>query len=166
MMLEFGFWCTRSCPRLTEVAASCSCGSPSGMPQDYCTTVDSPAGLTPSIMCNYLRSGYLESYEHGYSYCRYKSCPYGAGPSKELGCSTVTDGTYTWPEGLAHYVQQHGLILPLAFQQHIAARLSVDLSCANGVILGMWGGQVAGGPIDIPPGTRAWLANYCTLSFI
>ena len=56
----------------------------------------------------YLRHGMLESFEFGYSHCRFQC---GA-PEVQLGCCSLTDGTYVWPEGLAHYVEAHGVRLP------------------------------------------------------
>ena len=34
------------------------------------------------------------------------------------GSLELTDGTYVWPEGLAHYVEQHGVKLPGEFLEH------------------------------------------------
>ena len=31
----------------------------------------------------------------------------------------LTDGTFLWPEGLAHYVRDHDVRLPTAFVEHI-----------------------------------------------
>jgi hypothetical protein len=44
----------------------------------------------------------------GCSYCRF-GCAWIEG----TGC--VTDGTWIWPEGLAHYVEQHHVPLPGEF---------------------------------------------------
>lgn len=32
----------------------------------------------------------------------------------------LTDGTFLWPEGLAHYVRDHDVRLPTAFVEHVA----------------------------------------------
>ena len=60
----------------------------------------------------YLAEGYgpLVVRYMGSSYCRI--C------DKENGCSEFTDGTYTWPEGLAHYVRDHGLKPAQEFIDH------------------------------------------------
>ena len=44
----------------------------------------------------------------GYSWCRFR-CGI---PDRELGCSEMTDGVWIWPDGLAHYVEVHGVPLP------------------------------------------------------
>ncbi|CAM9353458.1 unnamed protein product, partial [Ectocarpus sp. 6 AP-2014] len=58
----------------------------------------------------YVRSGFLESFELGYSFCRFGCC--GDGSSKFMGCTTLTDGKYVWPEGLAHYIEEHAVRPP------------------------------------------------------
>src|SRR5271169_3678496 len=47
----------------------------------------------------------------GYSWCRFEC---GAKHSA-MGSWDLTDGTWVWPEGLAHYVEVHGVILPEEF---------------------------------------------------
>lgn len=47
----------------------------------------------------------------GSSYCRF-DC--GA-PSSEMGCVDYYDGDWEWPQGLAHYVEHHSVVLPNAF---------------------------------------------------
>ena len=37
------------------------------------------------------------------------------------GFTDLTDGTYVWPEGLAHYVADHDVRLPESFVQHVLA---------------------------------------------
>lgn len=66
-------------------------------------------------LASYLRSGYIESYEMGYSNCRFGddtecSCP--SGPWEEMGCVALTDGEFVWPEGLVHYVERHAVRPP------------------------------------------------------
>ena len=34
------------------------------------------------------------------------------------GTGELTDGTYVWPEGLAHYVTEHNVRLPEGFVSH------------------------------------------------
>jgi hypothetical protein len=38
------------------------------------------------------------------------------------GSAEFTDGTYVWPEGLAHYVDEHHVRLPEAVLEHIRRR--------------------------------------------
>lgn len=52
---------------------------------------------------------------------------------KQMGCSRcrfcgalngsleLSDGTYVWPEGLAHYLREHDLRLPQMFVDHVRA---------------------------------------------
>ena len=47
----------------------------------------------------------------GLSMCRFCSVANGA--------SEQTDGTYYWPEGLAHYLEKHGVRLPQRFVGHV-----------------------------------------------
>lgn len=57
----------------------------------------------------YLRAGQsLVTYPDA-SYCRF-ACGIG-----ELGRADLTDGRYVWPDGLAHYVEQHDVRLPPRF---------------------------------------------------
>ena len=51
----------------------------------------------------------------GYSPCRL--C------GKHNGRLEYTDGVYQWPEGLAHYVDDHSVRLPAEFVEHAVRRL-------------------------------------------
>jgi hypothetical protein len=68
---------------------------------------------------SYLRSG--EKYEQyrGYSWCRFQC----GVPYDEMGSRDLTDGTWVWPEGLAHYVEAHSVNLPPRFVDHIASSI-------------------------------------------
>jgi hypothetical protein len=50
----------------------------------------------------------------GYSLCRL--C------GEKNGSAELTDGTYVWPEGLAHYIRQHGVRLPPVLVDHARRR--------------------------------------------
>jgi len=58
----------------------------------------------------YLRKGTLFRSFMGHSVCRFCCIPNGA--------SEQTDGSYFWPEGLAHYLEQHDVRLPDQFVEH------------------------------------------------
>ncbi len=58
----------------------------------------------------YLRSGFACAI-----FCGWSSCRFGCAPGN--GCSDFTDGEWLWPEGLAHYIECHDLILPEEFVQ-------------------------------------------------
>lgn len=59
----------------------------------------------------HLRHAFLARAYMGFSTCRLCGARNG---SLEL-----TDGTYIWPEGLAHYVDAHGVRLPEDFVRHV-----------------------------------------------
>jgi len=61
----------------------------------------------------YLRAGCDFSKISGWAYggwstCRFRGCREG----ERNGSADLTDGEWYWPEGLAHYVQRHSVILP------------------------------------------------------
>lgn len=63
------------------------------------------------FMAAYLRRGLLARAYLGCSECRI--C--GA----RVGSVELSDGTFIWPESLAHYVLVHGVRLPVDFLQHV-----------------------------------------------
>lgn len=79
----------------------------------------------------YLRRGLLARAWMGYSTCRL--C------GQNNGALDFTDGVYLWPEGLAHYVLDHGVRLPHDFVEHVRRRgeamdgFTVDDSWWHGV---------------------------------
>ena len=64
----------------------------------------------------YFASGTLFRTFMGYSSCRI------CGESN--GAAEYTDGTYVWPEGLAHYIYDHALRLPDELIAHARRRLN------------------------------------------
>jgi hypothetical protein len=62
----------------------------------------------------YLRSGTVPWAAAGFSVCRV--C------GSVNGSAEFTDGTYVWPEGLVHYVEEHRVRLPEAVLEHIRRR--------------------------------------------
>ena len=64
---------------------------------------------------DYLRRGLLVRACMGYSPCRL--C------GQDNGSLELSDGTYVWPEGLAHYVADHGVRLPERFVSHVLAEI-------------------------------------------
>lgn len=49
----------------------------------------------------------------GHSRCRFCDAPVGA--------LEFSDGVFLWPEGLAHYVEEHDVRLPERFVRHLRA---------------------------------------------
>lgn len=78
----------------------------------------------------YLSTGHVYRAHVGYSYCRF-----GCGLHDiETGTTDLTDGTWVWPEGLAHYVDCHGVPLPDEFLTSLSERqwrvpLFPDMRC-------------------------------------
>jgi len=64
----------------------------------------------------YLRSGIRGIEFQGYARCRFEC---NASYSKEMGNTDFSDGLWIWPEGLAHYVEAHNLLLPQTFISHM-----------------------------------------------
>jgi hypothetical protein len=76
----------------------------------------------------YLASGTMARAFMGRSVCRL------CGTAN--GFAEYTDGTYIWPSGLGHYVDEHNVRLPDEFVQHAVERLS-ELETAE-VHVGWW----------------------------
>jgi hypothetical protein len=66
----------------------------------------------------YLRNGHLCNRYCGCSHCRF-GCRVNYGT---LGSGELTDGEWIWPEGLPHYVERHGVMLPEEFVASASAR--------------------------------------------
>ncbi|MFJ5921739.1 hypothetical protein ACIQF6_03920 [Kitasatospora sp. NPDC092948] len=66
------------------------------------------------FVVGYLCQGYLLGEFMGTSPCRICGRPNGS--------AEFTDGEFLWPEGLAHYLAEHGVRLPAAFVDHATRR--------------------------------------------
>jgi hypothetical protein len=64
----------------------------------------------------YLRTGVMPWAMIGISPCRL--C------GQANGSVEYSDGVYVWPEGLAHYVEDHAVRLPVEIEQHALARMA------------------------------------------
>jgi len=62
-------------------------------------------------LVKYLRGGVKWRSYFGFSFCRF-AC---GTPNVEMGSADLTDGEWVWPEGLWHYVDKHGVMLPDEF---------------------------------------------------
>ncbi|WP_028708117.1 hypothetical protein [Propionicicella superfundia] len=76
----------------------------------------------------YFASGTLFRTYMGYSPCRI--C------GRDNGAAEYTDGTYVWPEGLAHYIYDHAVRLPEDLVRH--ARRRLDTLEGSGVAADWW----------------------------
>lgn len=66
-------------------------------------------------LVQFLRNGLVARTMMGYSPCR--MC------GVDNGSSELTDGTFIWPEGLAHYVEVHSVELPQVFIDYALDRI-------------------------------------------
>ena len=69
----------------------------------------------------YFATGTLFRTYMGYSPCRFCGIDNGA--------VEYTDGTYVWPEGLAHYIYDHAVRLPEELVSHARTRLDALEGC-------------------------------------
>lgn len=73
--------------------------------------------LPPEVreaLASYLNGGLKLIQYRGYSWCLF-DC---AVDYSKMGSWDLTDGIWVWPQGLAHYVEAHQLILPDEFVSH------------------------------------------------
>jgi len=78
----------------------------------------------------YLSKGHVFRYWMGVSWCRFR-CGISLGA---MGAGDLTDGTYCWPEGLAHYILEHNLRLPAEVVQPILAQSTFPIERASKVL--------------------------------
>lgn len=102
------------------------------------------------VVGQYFRRGtYLRHYM-GPSPCRF--C------GEHNGASEYTDGVLLWPEGLSHYLEDHGVRLPETIERYVLDRL--DHLEAAAVSLDWW---LAGSPARpeplAPPERLGWAGN-------
>jgi hypothetical protein len=87
------------------------------------------AGNDRARLVEYLSNGVEWCAYLGFSFCRFQ-CGI---PNDQMGSTTLTDGSWLWPEGLPHYVASHGIALPDAFLDHARARdFTIATSKPNG----------------------------------
>lgn len=67
------------------------------------------------LVASYLRTGLVVRTYMGYSRCRL--C------GRDNGDSELSDGHFVWPDGLSHYVADHGVRLPGRFVEHVLQRI-------------------------------------------
>jgi hypothetical protein len=82
-----------------------------------------------NAVADYLDSGLIAWFQAGFSVCRFCALMNGS--------AERTDGVYVWPEGLAHYVRDHGVRLPRSIIEHIMATWD-DLPNPNAVDHNWW----------------------------
>lgn len=170
-MIEVGFWADPRDP-----------GDDRPVPS---TLVDKAWGETVSAcaVALYVRSGFIESFELGYSFCRLgcsggdlaspgnaavvgrnrgsRSVGYGS-DSTFMGCCTQTDGKYVWPEGLAHYISEHAVRPPEHFVRRAMGNLRALRAAQAGGRL-MWDAEKGGEAVALAPGMATFLTDVTTL---
>jgi hypothetical protein len=87
--------------------------SPLPHPQDFVDVSWDPAERT--LVVAYLRAGRVRDKYFGYAHCRF-AC---GRPDRDMGYCDLTDDTYVWPEGYAHYVEDHLVRPPIEFVEHV-----------------------------------------------
>jgi hypothetical protein len=70
-------------------------------------------------VARYLRRGDVAGSCMGFSWCRFR-CGIA---NREMGCRTLSDGHWVWPEGFAHYVTEHAVKPPEEFLVHVRHEL-------------------------------------------
>lgn len=71
-------------------------------------------------LVDYLAAGMTHESYLGLSWCRF-----GCGIDWALmGSRDLTDATWIWPEGLAHYVRDHRIVLPEEFVTHALSKVT------------------------------------------
>lgn len=82
-------------------------------PRDFVDPAWDPK--TRAVVVDYLKSGSQLVQWRGWSNCRL--CNVGN------GSTCLSDGTFVWPEGFAHYVEVHGVRPPEEFARHVTGKL-------------------------------------------
>lgn len=129
------------------------------------TFVDKEWGKTVAsrVVALYIRSAFLESFELGYSFCRLCESSKGANRhSIRMGCCTMTDGKYVWPEGLAHYVTVHAVRPPSEFVDR-AVKNFVAIREMQGSGRLRWSPENGGQTMPLEPATAVFLRDRTTL---
>ena len=104
-LIEIGFW--------SEKADTATDYRP--WPSDCVDMAWAQTSDAITVVRSLERFGMIESYEQGYSWCRF-SC--SASP-RSMGICTFTDGVFCWPEGFVHYVRNHQVRPPVIFIEHV-----------------------------------------------
>ena len=173
MLIEIGFW-----------RGSCVDDE---RPLPFSDDGEMPGPAVLALTLRYLTAhAIVESWEHGYSYCRF--LPACTASPRTLGCVTLTDGIYVWPEGLAHYIITHRVAPPKiiveAAVKAAAAAAAVGNVISSGSIvddeiIGTWGlpnqllvgrnhllwDSTQNSTVSLPTGTKQWLISVSTLDF-
>ncbi|KAF0756301.1 hypothetical protein AaE_004691 [Aphanomyces astaci] len=120
---------------------------------------DRRADMAAKVIWYVRHAGFVESYEMGYSFCRIdSSCS-----SKALGACTMTDGMYCWPEGYVHYLEQHHVVPPADFVEHVLQHVAAAVARPPTPFLVMWDYE-SRGPVPMPPTMQHMILANTTLT--
>lgn len=72
--------------------------------------------LERTIVARYLRMGRVVHGGYGYAWCRICGV-------NDNGYRDLSDGTFVWPEGFAHYVEKHSVRPPKEFVEHVMTQI-------------------------------------------
>jgi hypothetical protein len=72
------------------------------------------AQMERDMVASYLEDGFVRWLQCGISFCRFCGAPNGS--------TERSDGVFVWPDGLAHYIREHGVRLPVTVIRHIVDR--------------------------------------------
>jgi hypothetical protein len=87
--------------------------SGSGLPDPSALVDESWSDADRDLVAEHVARGFVARAYMGHASCRI--C------GQQIGSLELSDGTYTWPEGLRHYVTVHSVRLPDPFVAHIRA---------------------------------------------
>ena len=96
-----GFWVSEEAPDLPDPADSIDTAWRKAEGDRILSYVDQAYGLPYAYA--------------GFSWCRL-GCP---GVPSDIGTQDRTDGTFLFPEGLAHYIREHSVRPPAEFIEHV-----------------------------------------------
>ena len=110
-MKFLGYWTDHGYPRRLGTKPSERIDLP--RPENFVDESWDPAER--ALVASYLRAGREWEQWRGDSWCRFLC---GA----SMGYRDLTDGTYVWPEGFAHYIEEHAVRPPQEFIDHVRGR--------------------------------------------
>jgi hypothetical protein len=122
MLREAGFW------------------RPQGAPASLVSDRPDPRALVDAawarsadaaVVVRYLRARarFVEGFEMGLAPCRFAAgaaAGCARAPPRELGCASLTDGVFVWPEGLPHYLRRHCVRPADDFVAHVLAAAALE----------------------------------------
>jgi hypothetical protein len=91
-----------------------------GLPDPHAWVDESWDRKERAMVVRYLRRGHEHMVYPGETWCRFRCGIDDA----DMGTRDLTDGTWVWPEGFAHYVDVHAVRPPAEFVEHVRRRVA------------------------------------------